>query len=359
MAATRNQGPANMGSQMNYDPRTGEPLYDPGSVADESQPSARESRKRSKQSHPNKAIDKSFEQWNRFENFLKFAQKKEVRDRLKEFHAPDVANYIDADTVDKITAERRPKALAGTIKKGQSKQKDEKQLKKEAQEEHRQRIQKMKELYGMFMRMEAEENNEAPDEEQHDQQQDISAAAHHIQSRTVVQQNRAKIHLLPEVPITPQSKVHKQQTSPEKSIGSSSKDIENVRLPDIPQDQLGRSLQSQNAPSDMAPSAANQNFMKTSKYTNIKDKTAADIGEEHIEIDIHDRGYSSFKRRDGQEERHQGSGEKREKSAIDGSSLVDGDVDGLLKWAKDLPDVSGPDGQFAASGSSFFKKGIL
>lgn len=105
----------------------------------------------------------------------------------------------------------------------------------------------------------------------------------------------------------------------------------------------------------MAPSAANQNFMKTSKYTNIKDKTAADIGEEQIEVDIHDRGYSSFKRRDGQEERHQGTGEK---SAIDGSSLVDGDVDGLLKWAKDLPDVSG-DGQFAASGSSFFKKGIL
>lgn len=150
---------------MNYDPRTGEPLHNSGSVAGESQPSARESRKRSKQGHPNKAIDKSFEQWNRFENFLQFAQKKEVRDRLKEFDAPDVANYIDADTVDKITAERRPKALAGTIKKG-PKQKDEKQLRKEAQEEHRQRIQKMKELYGMFMRMEAEEGKKAADEEE-------------------------------------------------------------------------------------------------------------------------------------------------------------------------------------------------
>lgn len=49
-------------------------------------------------------IDKSFEQWNRFENFLKFAQKKEVRDRLKEFDAPNLANYIDPDTIDKINA---------------------------------------------------------------------------------------------------------------------------------------------------------------------------------------------------------------------------------------------------------------
>lgn len=45
---------------------------------------------------------------------------------MKDFDAPDVGNYIDPDTVDKITAERRPKALAGTIKKGQIKQKDEK-----------------------------------------------------------------------------------------------------------------------------------------------------------------------------------------------------------------------------------------
>jgi hypothetical protein len=36
-------------------------------------------------------------------------------------------------------------------------------LKKEVQEEHRQRIQKMKELYGMFMKMEAaERDGDAP-----------------------------------------------------------------------------------------------------------------------------------------------------------------------------------------------------
>lgn len=48
------------------------------------------------------AIDSTYDQWNKFENFLKFAQKKEVRDRLKEFDAPNIANYIDPDTIDKI-----------------------------------------------------------------------------------------------------------------------------------------------------------------------------------------------------------------------------------------------------------------
>jgi len=61
-----------------------------------------------KQDYPNKCIDKSFEQWNRFENFLKFAQKKEVRDRLKEFDAPSLNKFIDPDTLDKIEAARKP-----------------------------------------------------------------------------------------------------------------------------------------------------------------------------------------------------------------------------------------------------------
>ena len=33
---------------------------------------------------------------------MKFASKKEVRDRLKEFDAPDVRDFIDPDTIDKI-----------------------------------------------------------------------------------------------------------------------------------------------------------------------------------------------------------------------------------------------------------------
>lgn len=47
-------------------------------------------------------IDSTYDQWNKFENFLKFASKKEVKDRLKEFDAPDLANYIDPDTIDRI-----------------------------------------------------------------------------------------------------------------------------------------------------------------------------------------------------------------------------------------------------------------
>lgn len=44
------------------------------------------------------------------------------------------------------------------------------------------------------------------------------------------------------------------------------------------------------------------------------------------------------------------------KSSIqDSGSLMDKDVDGLLNWAKGLPD----DQQFKASGSSFFKQGIV
>ena len=165
--------------------------------------------------------------------------------------------------------------------------------------------------------------------------------------------------MLPEVPTSPQSS-GQHQSSPFKSNGSVS-NIENVRLPDIPQDQLGRSLQSQNNRVDVAP--ASQNFMKTSKFTNIKEP---DVGDEEIDVDINDRGFSSFKkaRRTEVEDAPCQSNDqsphvdKKEKSAVDGASLMDGEVDGLLKWAKDLPDVSG-DGAFANSGSSFFKKGIL
>ena len=57
--------------------------------------------------HPNKVIDSAFDQWNRFENFLKFASKKEVRDRLKDFDAPDFAEYIDPETIEKIEKARK------------------------------------------------------------------------------------------------------------------------------------------------------------------------------------------------------------------------------------------------------------
>ena len=41
-------------------------------------------------------------------DMLKLNLKKEVRDRLKEFDAPSVSNYIDPDTIDKINAAKKP-----------------------------------------------------------------------------------------------------------------------------------------------------------------------------------------------------------------------------------------------------------
>mmetsp|Transcript_6141 Transcript_6141/g.9863 ORF Transcript_6141/g.9863 Transcript_6141/m.9863 type:complete len:155 (+) Transcript_6141:1039-1503(+) len=115
----------------------------------------------SKQNYPNKCIDKSFEQWNRFENFLQFASKKEVRDRLKEFDAPNLDKYIDPDTVDKIAAARKPPPRP-------SKSKGPKHEDKGVQEEHRARIQKMRELYGLFMKMEAEGSRDSKEDQPRD-----------------------------------------------------------------------------------------------------------------------------------------------------------------------------------------------
>lgn len=89
-------------------------------------------------------IEVHFEQWNRFENFLKFASKKEVRDRLKELDPPPMENYIDPDVIDKIRAASKPptvqrKTIAGKAANGIS-----------AKEENKIRIDKMRELYGLY-----------------------------------------------------------------------------------------------------------------------------------------------------------------------------------------------------------------
>jgi hypothetical protein len=41
---------------------------------------------------------------------LKFAEKKEVKDRLKELDPPPMSNYIDHDTIDNIHKMRRKQA---------------------------------------------------------------------------------------------------------------------------------------------------------------------------------------------------------------------------------------------------------
>ena len=60
--------------------------------------------RKQKQSLP---IDESYEKWSRFENFLKFAEKKEVRDRLKELDPPPLSNYVDPGTIESINKARK------------------------------------------------------------------------------------------------------------------------------------------------------------------------------------------------------------------------------------------------------------
>lgn len=88
---------------------------------------------------------------------MKFASKKEVRDRLKEFDAPDVRDYIDPDTMDKIAAAHKLPLHAATKKIGG---KDKKQI----LEENKARVNKMKEMYAMFMKMEDDKKPEKPEE---------------------------------------------------------------------------------------------------------------------------------------------------------------------------------------------------
>ena len=55
-------------------------------------------------------IDESYEKWSRFENFLKFAEKKELRDRLKELDPPPLSNYVDSATIESIQKARKDPA---------------------------------------------------------------------------------------------------------------------------------------------------------------------------------------------------------------------------------------------------------
>lgn len=88
-------------------------------------------------------IEKQYEKWARFENFLKFAEKKEIKDRLKELDPPPMSNYVEPATLDNIM-NKRQKYLPPTGKV----------ITVPGQSEHLERIAKMKELYGLFVKME-------------------------------------------------------------------------------------------------------------------------------------------------------------------------------------------------------------
>jgi hypothetical protein len=94
-------------------------------------------------------IDVHYDKWSRFENFLKFAERKELKDRLKELDPPPMSNYVDPSTIESIAKARKKPPLAGL-----------KQTKKDPSNEgggeHKKRINQMRELYGLFVKMEKE-----------------------------------------------------------------------------------------------------------------------------------------------------------------------------------------------------------
>lgn len=85
---------------------------------------------------------------------MQFAQKKEVRDRLKEFDVPDIANYIDPETIDKINKTHKTPLL----KKSGSKKKSDQGTGVDVRKENQERILKMRELYGLFVQMQGQED---------------------------------------------------------------------------------------------------------------------------------------------------------------------------------------------------------
>ncbi len=103
-------------------------------------------------------IEVHYNQWNRFENFLKFASKKEVKDRLKELDPPPLENYIDPDVIDKIRAASKPPQ----VKRKQIVGGNDKNI--SAKEENKMRIEKMKQLYGLYKKFQEEEVNEVETE---------------------------------------------------------------------------------------------------------------------------------------------------------------------------------------------------
>ena len=94
-------------------------------------------------------IDMQYDKWARFENFMKFAEKKELKDRLRELDPPPMQNYVDVETIDNIHKLRRKQGKPPKPSRG-----DE-----NGNREHVERIAKMKEMYNMFVKMEADQKN--------------------------------------------------------------------------------------------------------------------------------------------------------------------------------------------------------
>jgi hypothetical protein len=127
----------------------------------------------------------------------------------------------------------------------------------------------------------------------------------------------------------------KRSTGPDPSESGK---LSDVKLPDISESELARSMQKQ-----------------TTKVNNFHDKfTNHHIKDVSVE-EIPDHAPRSPLRDDISRSRSPTKMVKNMSENLDQSSLLDKEVDGLLNWANNLP----MEEQFKASGSSFFKKGIL
>ena len=100
-----------------------------------------------------------YDKWMRFENFLKFAERKELKDRMKELDPPSLLNYVDPSTIDAIKKHRKDPA---SLVKKPGKEVPPEKAASQALKDNQARIQKMKELYGLFVRMENEKDQKQP-----------------------------------------------------------------------------------------------------------------------------------------------------------------------------------------------------
>eukprot|EP00344_Euplotes_crassus_P001761 CAMPEP_0197001352 /NCGR_PEP_ID=MMETSP1380-20130617/6069_1 /TAXON_ID=5936 /ORGANISM="Euplotes crassus, Strain CT5" /LENGTH=357 /DNA_ID=CAMNT_0042418981 /DNA_START=394 /DNA_END=1464 /DNA_ORIENTATION=- len=89
----------------------------------------------------NRCIEVTYDKWNRFENFVKFASNKEKKEKLQQLDPPPIEQYVDGDTVYKIRGMGQGRPPRVTKRPLVSK--------KEVKMEHKDRVSKMKALYGI------------------------------------------------------------------------------------------------------------------------------------------------------------------------------------------------------------------
>eukprot|EP00347_Sterkiella_histriomuscorum_P006673 403351872 len=354
----------------------------------------------------NLPIEVHYEQWNRFENFLKFAGKKEIRDRLKELDPPPLENYIDPDVIDKIRAASKPPNVPrkNIIKPGEKGGIS-------AKEENRLRIEKMKQLYGLYKQFEEEENKDQKEEQQQITPITQNSAQEFINNQQSFSQlqNQQQLQpnnfILPEVKNTPQrledQLLRKQQIQQQQIMDNRRP----VKLPELPKNKIDQQPQQvfqnqqivQQTQQNQKPSL--YNFYQKIIDRNIPNTVEKDEKFKHPNYQVlsqqqqnvqqniqqDSQQNNKFQSQYAQPQLHQVTQEDiREDLSEDGDKVNQNDVlnssirkrgdpsqidpndrsirksydeseiDGLIKWANNLPDDIANQSQ-----TSFFKKGII